>query len=133
VTQEGHSYESDWWALGVIIFEMVTGNIPFGSNSDGTNSSEMDVFSNIMSFKKGQELPYPKDTPTALVDFVSKLLTPIPSERIGAGPAGFQNCKNHEWFKGFDWEALHARKMMSPLSEIAVSYFNECMKAAVMS
>ena len=115
----------------MIVFEMVTGKIPFGKNAE--NTSEMDIYAGITSFKRGQKLSYPKEVPSALIDFVTQLLVPEPSGRLGVGADGIQKCKDHEWFEGFDWEALQSKTMKSPLADIATSYFNECMKAAVMS
>ncbi len=33
IKKTGYSYEVDWWALGVLVFEMVTGKTPFSNDS----------------------------------------------------------------------------------------------------
>ena len=44
-------------------------------------------------------------------DILQKLLTPDPSQRLGSGPNGIQDIKEHAFFTGIDWEAMAERKV----------------------
>ena len=54
----------------------------------------------------------PKSTPEAR-DIIRKLLVKDPTQRLGS-QKDVEDLKSHPWFKGFDWEALLARKMPTP-------------------
>ena len=49
-----------------------------------------------------------------LKDFVKCFLVRAPNRRMGCMQGGVAEVKQHPWFKGFDWDALAARKMRPP-------------------
>ena len=49
-----------------------------------------------------------------LKDFVKRFLVRAPNRRMGCMQGGVAEVKQHPWFKGFDWDALAARKMKPP-------------------
>jgi serine/threonine protein kinase len=101
---EGVNQACDWWALGVVIFEMMSSTPPFTA-PDG---ADMQTFSNIL---KG-ELHFPAETDVAFSssarDMLKSLLTVKVSARLGNLKGGAEDVQNHEWFagKGFAWDAL---------------------------
>uniref|UniRef100_A0A667GUU9 Ribosomal protein S6 kinase n=1 Tax=Lynx canadensis TaxID=61383 RepID=A0A667GUU9_LYNCA len=63
-------------------------------------------------------------------DLLQRLLCKDPKKRLGAGPQGAQEVKNHPFFQGLDWAALAARKIPAPFrpqirSELDVGNFAE--------
>lgn len=75
----------DWWALGVVMFEIVTGNTPF--KNDNTNK----MFKNILSVK----YKTPRTVSSDLSDLIRNLLQLDLSKRFGNLKNGINDIKNH--------------------------------------
>ena len=90
--QTGHDKGVDWWALGVLAYEMVLGSPPFYA-PDGDGASQMRrVLSGKYAFPKGAHR-----TSAAFEDFVRKLLNPNSTKRLGCLRDGAADVKRHPW------------------------------------
>ncbi|XP_049877796.1 protein kinase C isoform X2 [Pectinophora gossypiella] len=93
----------DWWALGVLLYEMLAGQPPFEADN------EDDLFESILH----DDVLYPvwlsKDAVSILKGFMSK----NPSRRLGVA-GGAAGIRQHAFFKDVDWDALHARRLRPP-------------------
>uniref|UniRef100_A0A5B7CCN5 protein-serine/threonine phosphatase n=1 Tax=Davidia involucrata TaxID=16924 RepID=A0A5B7CCN5_DAVIN len=96
VQGKGHCLLADWWALGVLIYFMLQGEMPFGS----WRESELDTFAKIA---KGQ-ITLPQAFCPEAVDLITKLLEVDENTRLGS--QGADSIKNHTWFDGVDWERI---------------------------
>ncbi|CAM9114477.1 unnamed protein product [Phaeothamnion confervicola] len=96
VRHQGHGKAVDFWALGVLIYELMSGASPFAA------AAEMDVYHKITTLKAGK-MSYPTAFAPALCDFLDRLLNPDPAERLGARAADMARIKTHQWFASFDW------------------------------
>jgi len=96
---EGHGYPVDWWALGTIMYEMLTGIPPFYSKSI-----------KIM-YKKIMECPlrFPEGISQNAMNILLQLLDKNPSKRLG-GPS----IREHPFFASIDWNLLEAKKLDPP-------------------
>lgn len=94
VRGEGHEFSVDWWALGVLAYEMLYGTTPF----KGRDRKE--TFNNIVS-KKAKFV----GRRTELVDLIELLLEKEPTKRLGYR-GGAEEIKGHEFFRGVRWEML---------------------------
>jgi serine/threonine protein kinase len=99
ISGEGHGYPVDWWSLGTLIFEMLTGLPPFYS------SSVQEMFKFIMK----SPLRFPDDMSENAKDLLKKLLERDPSKRICGS-----KIKKHPFFASIDWVQLEARQIDPP-------------------
>lgn len=84
----------DWWSLGVVCYEMLTGVPPFNSSSPEA------IFDNILH-RRIEWPSVPDDMSFAAQDLIAQLLTPNPSERLN-----FIGIQSHSFFKDIDWENI---------------------------
>eukprot|EP00012_Vannella_robusta_P011131 CAMPEP_0206197284 /NCGR_PEP_ID=MMETSP0166-20121206/8954_1 /ASSEMBLY_ACC=CAM_ASM_000260 /TAXON_ID=95228 /ORGANISM="Vannella robusta, Strain DIVA3 518/3/11/1/6" /LENGTH=205 /DNA_ID=CAMNT_0053614925 /DNA_START=380 /DNA_END=994 /DNA_ORIENTATION=- len=93
----GHSYTVDWWALGIMLYEFLTGITPFNGQT------VQEIFQNIVT---GEILwpEDPEDMPPDAQDLITKLLCSDPSERIGAN--GAKEVMDHPFFSDINWDSL---------------------------
>jgi len=112
--------ESDWWALGIIAFEILTGIPPYNGNTPE------EVFENILKENKSEEIDIGYDegqvSPLA-ADLVKKLLERDPNKRIKG-----EELKQHPFFEGLDWRELRQQEppfVPKPVNITDTSYFNE--------
>lgn len=100
----GHGKAVDWWSLGAIIFEMMTGIPPFYSKDRDK------LFNNI----KTGNIKYPVYLTKDAVSIVQSFFIQDPDKRLGSGPDGVDKIKKHPFFKNIDWEAIYNKKIKPP-------------------
>eukprot|EP01018_Ginkgo_biloba_P039645 Gb_35443 [translate_table: standard] len=97
----GHGHTADWWSVGVILFEMLTGIPPFNAEHPQI------IFDNILNRK----IPWPHDPEEMTYeakDLIHKLLGEDPDQRLGA--KGATEVKRHPFFKDVNWDTLARQK-----------------------
>lgn len=94
VRGEGHEFAVDWWALGILTYEMMYGTTPF----KGKNRKE--TFRNVLV-----KQPEFVGKPTALTDLIRRLLEKDPTRRLGYS-RGACEIKEHDFFRGVRWDLL---------------------------
>uniref|UniRef100_H2Z6B1 3-phosphoinositide-dependent protein kinase 1 n=1 Tax=Ciona savignyi TaxID=51511 RepID=H2Z6B1_CIOSA len=98
LTTKRSCISSDLWALGCIIYQMLSGKTPFHDDS------EYYVFQKIVS----RDFRCPVNMDTDAQDLIGKLLVVDPDGRLGsAGLGGFDKLKSHPFFRGINWQGLH--------------------------
>lgn len=105
ILSKGHNKAVDYWALGVLIYEMSAGFVPFYSDD------AMEVYQLILS----HDLKFPSHFSRSCVDLCQKLMHSNPTKRIGTTKGGVQSIIKHKWFSGFDWEGLLKRDIDAPI------------------
>jgi serine/threonine protein kinase len=103
ISTKGHGKPVDWWALGILVFEMLAGHSPF------VGKSSQEIHAKVL----GQDPSFPKYFKSVAVNFIGELLVKDKARRLGSGASGFQEIKNHRWFEAVDWDVM-ARRMYSP-------------------
>ncbi|CAL6309504.1 unnamed protein product [Bathycoccus prasinos] len=104
LNQSGHSLAVDWWALGVLIFEMVNFNPPFFHEDEcSMYRSIKDVCFHFLP-RNSLELRF----------VVNGLLRKSPETRLGMGKSGCCGLKKAKWFKSLDWSLIQDQKAPAP-------------------
>ncbi|CAL8286870.1 unnamed protein product [Lota lota] len=96
----------DWWALGVLLYEMLSGHAPFEAEN------EDDLFEAILN----EEIVYASWLSTEAVNILKALLTKTVARRLGCvGADGGENAVvQHAFFASIDWEKLNLRELEPP-------------------
>ncbi|GKV29885.1 hypothetical protein SLEP1_g38763 [Rubroshorea leprosula] len=112
-----HGYAADWWSVGIILFEFITGIPPFTAERPEL------IFDNILS----RQIPWPSvpdDMSYEAQDLINRFLIHDPNERLGAN--GSAEVKAHAFFEGVNWDSLAMQKAVfvpNPDSADDTSYF----------
>jgi len=107
VSNAGHNAAVDWWAFGIVIYEMVSGENPF--YYDGLD--DIELFDAIMS-EEGEPLKDCFSRPVRKL--VNKLLIKDPTKRLGMLKGRAKDVLEHEWFEGLSLKRLRAKKIKAP-------------------
>ncbi|EFN71452.1 Ribosomal protein S6 kinase alpha-3 [Camponotus floridanus] len=102
VNRKGHTFTSDWWSFGVLMFEMLTGALPF----QGANRKE--TMTQILKAKLGM----PHNLSPEAQALLRVLFKRNPANRLGAG--GVEEIKGHMFFATIDWDALYKKEIRPP-------------------
>jgi len=102
---KGHGTEVDWWALGILIFEMIAGFPPF------YDENPFGIYEKILLGR----ISFPTHFDSSARDIVKKLLMSDRTRRLGNLRDGALDVKKHRFFKGIDWEALTKRQVTPPI------------------
>ena len=133
IMSKGHSYGVDWWAVGILTYEMLCSKPPFAESID-----PMELYKRILA----NRVTYPAHLSGSSLamrkgarDFVSRLLASKPTQRLGCLKGGSNDVFEHPWLKGLvDMEALLKRALPAPVvprikSPTDTSNFAACEEA----
>ncbi|XP_069321325.1 ribosomal protein S6 kinase alpha-5 isoform X5 [Eulemur rufifrons] len=95
----GHDKAVDWWSLGVLMYELLTGASPF--TVDGEKNSQAEISRRILK----SEPPYPQEMSALAKDLIQRLLMKDPKKRLGCGPRDADEIKEHLFFQGYSFVA----------------------------
>uniref|UniRef100_A0A8C7L0D7 non-specific serine/threonine protein kinase n=1 Tax=Oncorhynchus kisutch TaxID=8019 RepID=A0A8C7L0D7_ONCKI len=104
VNRRGHTLSADWWSYGVLMFEMLTGTLPF----QGKDRKE--TMTMILKAKLGM----PQSLSQEAQSLLRNLFKRNPGNRLGAGPDGVEEIKRHFFFSTIDWNKLFRREIHPP-------------------
>ncbi|NXN97630.1 KS6A2 kinase, partial [Rhinopomastus cyanomelas] len=104
VNRRGHTHSADWWSFGVLMFEMLTGSLPF----QGKDRKE--TMALILKAKLGM----PQFLSAEAQSLLRALFKRNPCNRLGAGFDGVEEIKRHPFFVTIDWNKLYRREIQPP-------------------
>lgn len=111
LTRTGHGKGVDWWSLGALMFDMLTGAPPF------TAENRKKTIEKILRCK----LNLPPYLTTDARDLLRKLLKRQSNQRLGTGAEDAELIKRHPFFKHVNWHEVILRKMEPPIKPSLVS------------
>jgi protein kinase A len=104
VTTKAYNKSVDWWSLGILIYEMLTGYTPF------YDQTPMKTYENILV----GHVRYPSYLHPDATDLLQNLITKDLTRRLGNLQAGSQDVKNHPWFSEVIWDKLLSKDIETP-------------------
>ncbi|XP_016297587.1 ribosomal protein S6 kinase 2 alpha isoform X5 [Sinocyclocheilus anshuiensis] len=104
VNRQGHTHSADWWSFGVLMFEMLTGSLPF----QGKDRKE------TMNLILKARLGMPQFLSAEAQNLLRALFKRNPTNRLGSGPDGAEEIKRHSFFMTIDWNKLFRREIKPP-------------------
>lgn len=96
VNRRGHDQSADWWSFGVLMYEMLTGQLPFQGRD------RKDTMTQILKAKLGM----PQFLSPEAQSLLRMLFKRNPANRLGSGPDKVEEIKRHHFFSGIDWNKL---------------------------
>lgn len=105
---QGHDIAVDWWSVGVLTYELLTGASPF--TVEGEKNTQHEITKRIVRCS----YPLPPDVSPEVQDFIRKLLVKDPRRRLGGGEGDAEELKRHSFFQNLNWEAVARREVPAP-------------------
>jgi protein kinase A len=104
ILSKGYNKAVDWWALGVLMYEMAAGYPPFFADQP------IQIYEKIVSGR----VRFPSHFSSDLKDLLRNLLQVDLTKRYGNLRNGVNDIKNHKWFQTTEWIAVYQRKIEAP-------------------
>uniref|UniRef100_A0A8C3PAF2 non-specific serine/threonine protein kinase n=2 Tax=Chrysemys picta bellii TaxID=8478 RepID=A0A8C3PAF2_CHRPI len=110
----------DWWGLGVVMYEMMCGRLPF------YNQDHERLFELILM----EEIRFPRTLSPEAKALLAGLLKKDPKQRLGGGPTDAKEVMEHRFFTAINWQDVVQKKLVPPFkpqvtSEIDTRYFDD--------
>ncbi|KAB1200322.1 Serine/threonine-protein kinase AtPK2/AtPK19 [Morella rubra] len=120
VLGKGHDKAADWWSVGILLFEMLTGKPPFTGKQE-----------KIQQKIVKEKMKLPAFLSSEAHSLLKGLLQKEEGKRLGSGPTGSEEIKWHKWFKPINWKKLDARQIQPSFRpEVAgkhcIANFDKC-------
>lgn len=98
-SNKGHSFEVDWWSLGIIAFELLVGHTPFLSSAMERINDRLHRSRILREEPHFYRLNNVDQNVEKVSDLIRKLLIKDPDQRLGAGQTGYTAVKQHPFFR----------------------------------
>ncbi|KIE00205.1 catalytic subunit of the PKA, partial [Metarhizium majus ARSEF 297] len=107
IHNKGHTTAVDWWALGILIYEFLTGYPPFW------HQNPIEIYKQIVE----KPVTFPHDPPISdeAKDIICSFCTIDRSRRLGNISGGAARVKAHPFFRNVNWDDLLSRRQLGPI------------------
>eukprot|EP01088_Endostelium_zonatum_P006722 TRINITY_DN18871_c0_g1_i1.p1 TRINITY_DN18871_c0_g1~~TRINITY_DN18871_c0_g1_i1.p1 ORF type:complete len:402 (-),score=86.56 TRINITY_DN18871_c0_g1_i1:77-1282(-) len=100
----GYDKSTDWWSVGVLLYDMMTGKTPFNGKDNGVIQKQ------ILTKK----ITLPNYLSGEAHSIIKKFLERDPEKRLGSGPNGMKNIQSHPYFKQTNWKKIANKEVPAP-------------------
>ncbi len=118
ILNKGHGLSVDWWAFGVLLYEMICGVDPFA------DEDPIKIYQNVLEGK----IKFSSDFDDESKSLIKHLLEPELSKRYGNLKNGVDDIKNHVFFKSMNWDKLLRQEIEAPfipkIKDNELKYYN---------
>ncbi|CAH0628788.1 unnamed protein product [Chrysodeixis includens] len=104
ILSKGYTFAVDWWALGVLIYEMVAGTPPFFASDPNK------LYEKVLEGK----FKYPESMSQDGKVILKAFLQIDPTKRLGSKKDGIFDIKTHSWFSALEWSSILNQRMEPP-------------------
>uniref|UniRef100_A0A8C6L8J1 Protein kinase C n=1 Tax=Nothobranchius furzeri TaxID=105023 RepID=A0A8C6L8J1_NOTFU len=109
---EDYGFSVDWWALGVLMFEMMAGRSPFDIITDNPDMNTEEYLFQVILEKP---IRIPRSLSVKAAGVLKGFLNKDPKERLGCQvQTGFTDIKSHTFFRSIGWDQLEKKEMTPP-------------------
>ncbi|XP_053705158.1 protein kinase C zeta type isoform X2 [Synchiropus splendidus] len=109
---EDYGFSVDWWALGVLMFEMMAGRSPFDIITDNPDMNTEEYLFQVILEKP---IRIPRSLSVKAASVLKGFLNKDPKERLGCQvQTGFTDIMLHTFFRSIDWEQLEKKELTPP-------------------
>uniref|UniRef100_A0A7N8Y7N9 Protein kinase C n=1 Tax=Mastacembelus armatus TaxID=205130 RepID=A0A7N8Y7N9_9TELE len=109
---EDYGFSVDWWALGVLMFEMMAGRSPFDIITDNPDMNTEEYLFQVILEKP---IRIPRSLSVKAASVLKSFLNKDPKERLGCQvQTGFTDIKSHTFFRSIEWDQLEKKEVTPP-------------------
>jgi serine/threonine protein kinase len=109
---EAYDFSVDWWALGVLCYEMMAGRSPFEINENPSENPDLNTEDHLFQVILEKPIRIPRNLSIKATSVLKCFLQKSPAERLGSRE-GLRELEQHQFFKTIDWKMLE-QKLIAP-------------------
>jgi serine/threonine protein kinase len=111
---EDYDFSVDWWALGVLMYEMMAGRSPFEPvNENPSENPDLHTEDHLFQVILEKPIRIPRNLSVRAGSILKGFLQKLPDERLGTH-GGLKEIQQHLFFKPIDWTALELKQIQPP-------------------